>query len=354
MHILITGHTGFKGAWLTLMLDQLGHEVSGIALDPESASLFNQARVHDLLASDMRVDVRDASALTRAFHQAQPDVVVHLAAQPLVRESYLRPRETFETNVIGTLNVMEASSSLSNLQALLVITTDKVYRNAGRVAGYAEDEPLGGDDPYSASKAMADILTYSWATSFPGVPTAIARAGNVIGGGDYSRDRLVPDVIAAFQDHRPVRLRYPQAVRPWQHVLDCLSGYLTIINHLFAVKDATVDPQAWNIGPGPDNFKTVADLTALMSDLWQGTPSWQVDDGHHLHEAQLLALDASRARNELGWKNHLDFESSVKWTVDWFSKTQQGDDPRVVTEEQIDAFLATADTPGWHAAQSES
>jgi len=347
MHVLITGHTGFKGAWLTLLLHRLGHQVSGLALDPEPQSLSRQARVHELLAVDTRADVRDASAVSQAFNHVQPDVVIHLAAQPLVRESYARPRETIETNVMGTMNVLEASSSLSDLQALLVITTDKVYRNVGRVAGYAEDEPLGGDDPYSASKAMADILSYSWATSFPGVPTAIARAGNVIGGGDYSRDRLVPDIVAAFQAGRPAQLRYPEAVRPWQHVLDCLNGYLAIIDHMLQTTDVTLTPQTWNIGPGRDSFKTVAELADFMSELWQGSSTWEVDEGEHPHEAHLLALDATRAGDRLGWKNTLDFTASVTWTTDWFKATQQGRDPRDVTGDQIEAFLQGTGTPKW-------
>ncbi len=353
MHVLITGHTGFKGAWLTLLLNRLGHEVSGFALDPEPQSLFHQARVHELLAVDTRADVRDITAVSQAFNHAEPDVVIHLAAQPLVRESYSKPRETIETNVMGTMNILETSSSLPNLQALLVITTDKVYRNVGRVAGYAEHEPLGGDDPYSASKAMADILSYSWATSFPGVPTAIARAGNVIGGGDYSRDRLVPDIIAAFQAGRPARLRYPQAVRPWQHVLDCLNGYLAIIDHMLQATDPTLRAQTWNIGPGSDSFKTVAELANLMSELWPAPSTWEVEEGDHPHEAHLLALDATRAGERLGWVNYLDFEVSVAWTTDWYKTIQKGRDPRDVTGDQIEAFLRASGVRKWPAEQSQ-
>ena len=339
MHVLVTGHTGFKGAWLALLLHHLGHEVSGFALDPEPRSLFHQARVHELLAIDIRADIRDITAVSQALNHTQPDVVIHLAAQPLVRESYVKPRETIETNVVGTMNILEACSLLPNLQALLVITTDKVYRNVGRRDGYSEYEPLGGDDPYSASKAMADILSFSWATSFRGVPTAIARAGNVIGGGDYSRDRLVPDIIAAFQAGHPARLRYPQAVRPWQHVLDCLNGYLAIIEHMLRSSDAASDPEAWNIGPGSESFKTVAELAGLMSRLWPEPSSWEIDGGDHPHEAHLLALDATRAADRLGWENRLDFEVSVKWTVNWYSAVQQGRDVRHVTVEQIRSFL---------------
>ena len=339
MHFLVTGHTGFKGSWLSIMLSRLGHTVSGLALDPEPASLFVSARVTDLLSNDIRSDIRDPAATCDAVSVVQPDVVIHLAAQPLVRESYLRPRETVETNVNGTLNVLEASTSTPSVRALLVVTTDKVYRNVGRVAGYAEDEPLGGEDPYSASKAMADILTFAWATSFPTVPTAIGRAGNVIGGGDYSTDRLVPDIVAAFESGNSVQLRYPEAVRPWQHVADCLNGYLSIVRDMLRPTSADQSVQAWNIGPGPDSFKTVAELTDTMSRLWDGPSVWEADNASHPHEAQILALDATRAHERLGWSNQLDFAESVAWTVDWYAAVAQGADPLEITFAQIDAFF---------------
>jgi len=215
MHYLITGHTGFKGAWLTIWLESLGHEVSGISLDPLSGSLFETANLSDLLANDFRLDIRDAPAVRATISKTSPDVVFHMAAQPLVRESYKDPRGTFETNVMGTLNVLEAVSATPSVKAHVVITTDKVYRNVNQVAGYKETDPLGGDDPYSASKAMADILTHSWVTSFGGPPTAIARAGNVIGGGDVSPDRLLPDLLTSYSAGIAPTLRYPEAVRPW-------------------------------------------------------------------------------------------------------------------------------------------
>jgi len=339
MHFLVTGHTGFKGSWLTLMLNRLGHTVSGLALNPEPESLFVRARVEELVTTDVRGDIRDASTTVETFALVQPDVVIHLAAQPLVRESYERPRETIETNVMGTLNVLEASTRSPNIKALLVVTTDKVYRNVSRATGYEEAEALGGDDPYSASKAMADILSFAWARSFPGASTAIGRAGNVIGGGDYSRDRLVPDIVSAFQAGESVRLRYPQAVRPWQHVADCLNGYLAIVRNLLDPASQKQDGEAWNIGPGLDSFKTVAELTELVAHLWNGHCAWEEDNAAHPHEAQLLALDASRAHDHLGWRNHLDFEESVAWTVDWYSAAARGVDPREITESQIDAFL---------------
>ena len=336
MHVLITGHTGFKGSWLALLLTELGHTVSGVALDPEPVSLFGQARIEERLAHDIRADIRDPSTMTGALDAAQPDVLIHMAAQPLVRESYAHPRLTMETNVMGTLNVLEAAGGTDTLRATVIVTTDKVYRNVGRHAGYLEDEPLGGDDPYSASKAMADLLTHSWVTSFAGSPTAIVRAGNVIGGGDYSRDRLIPDIVAALNRGEKVRLRYPEAVRPWQHVLDCLNGYLMIAEHVLAT-DAR-DAGAWNIGPGADSFVTVAEVSSLVGRLWGTDQAWEPAGGEHPDEAALLALDAGKARDQLGWQNTLDFAAAVEWTTDWYMQVTRGEDPLAVTLAQIQQF----------------
>lgn len=342
MHYLITGHTGFKGSWLTLLLTQMGHTVSGVALDPEPVSLFNQAGLSELLRYDIRSDIRNDDTMLGALRQCRPDVLIHMAAQPLVRESYRNPRLTVETNVIGTLNVLEAARGTECLRAQLIVTTDKVYRNVGRVAGYTEHEPLGGDDPYSASKAMADILTHSWATSFPGPPTAVARAGNVIGGGDYSSERLIPDVVGALSEDRAPILRYPHAVRPWQHVLDCLSGYLAITDCLLTTETPIPDAGPWNIGPGPESFVTVADVTTLMGRVWGNDRGWEAAGGTHLEEAAVLALDASRARDELGWRNTLDLPTAVQWTADWYLRVAGGQDPCEVTTEQVRRFIPRA------------
>ena len=334
MHCLVTGHTGFKGAWLTLMLHERGHEVSGLALDPEPGALFESARMHDLMRQDIRGDIRDADTVRSAVHATRPDAVIHLAAQPLVRESYRDPRWTMETNVMGTFNVLEAVAGADSVRAHLVITTDKVYRNVNQVAGYVESDPLGGHDPYSASKAMSDLLTQSWTSSFDGPPTAIARAGNVIGGGDVSRDRLLPDLLRSFAAGEPAVIRYPDAVRPWQHVLDCLNGYLLLL-------DALLDSRgtgAWNLGPGPESFVTVGALADLAADLWGSGASWRTDDDDHPHEAGLLALDARKARSELAWHDALPFPASVEWTIDWERERIAGRDPRKITEEQIREF----------------
>lgn len=334
MHYLITGHTGFKGAWLALLLAARGHQVSGLALEPEPGSLFIRANIADQLAADLRADIRDAQATAAAVRSVAPDVVVHLAAQALVRESYREPRYTYETNAMGTLNVLEAVAGTPTVQAHVVITTDKVYRNVNQEVGYVETDPLGGDDPYSASKAMADLLTQSWVRSFPGVPTAIARAGNVIGGGDVCRDRLLPDLVTAYAAGVAPQLRFPHAVRPWQHVLDCLNGYLTLADALLAGSGLG----EWNFGPGRDSFVEVGDVASLTAQLWGDGAQWQPQPGEHPHEAGLLALDAGKAQRDLGWRDRLQFRDAVAWTVDWYRRIENGADPLAVTAEQIAEF----------------
>jgi len=335
MHYLITGHTGFKGAWLTLMLRSTGHQVSGLALDPEPGSLFEEAHLADFLEFDIRADIRDFESLKAGFSTVQPDAVFHLAAQPLVRESYLSPRETIETNVMGTMNVIDAARSVGSVAGLVVITTDKVYRNVNQVAGYLEGDALGGHDPYSASKAMADLLTQSWIASFPGLPISIARAGNVIGGGDVCKDRLLPDLMSGFAAGSVVPLRYPAAVRPWQHVLDCLQGYMILMDRTLANSLPFTD---WNFGPGPASFKTVAEMADLAASMWGEGAQWNNVGGDHPHEAGLLALDATRARTELNWHDRLDFDSAVSWTVDWYKSVSLGEQPLELTQKQISDF----------------
>jgi CDP-glucose 4,6-dehydratase len=336
VHYLVTGHTGFKGAWLALMLVRRGHTVSGLALDPLPGGLFDTAGVSSLLDADIRLDIRDVASTVAAIQSISPDVVIHLAAQPLVRESYRDPRTTFETNAMGTLNVLEGVSKTPSVKAHLVITTDKVYRNVDRVQGYVETDPLGGDDPYSSSKAMADILTQSWVKSFPGAPTAIARGGNVIGGGDVSPDRLLPDLLRSFAAGTATPLRYPTAVRPWQHVLDCLNGYLMIVDALLA---GTGEGQ-WNIGPGSESFVPVGTVADLAAALWGNGAAWRNDGDEHPHEANLLALDATKANTQLGWRNKLPFPGSLEWTVDWQRRVSGGEGALEVTHAQLDAFDA--------------
>lgn len=340
MHYLVTGHTGFKGSWLIQLLTAAGHQVSGVGLEPAPGALFTRARLHELLRHDLRVDIRNASATADAVAAVSPDVLIHLAAQPLVRESYRDPRTTWETNVLGTYNVLDAVARCVGVKAQLIITTDKVYRNVNRVQGYREDEPLGGEDPYSASKAACDLLTQSWiASSGCPVPTGIARAGNVVGGGDVCAERLMVDLIAAFSAGQDVHLRYPQAVRPWQHVLDCLAGYLALVEALLAGRQAG---EAFNFGPGPESFVDVGHVAATVAQLWGTGAGVVIDPAPDLPEAALLALDASKAHEELGWRNQLDFTETLSWTVAWAKRTAAGEDPRQVCSEQIAAFRAGA------------
>ena len=332
MRVFLTGHTGFKGAWLSIVLTEAGHEVVGYSLDPEPQALFEIADIAQRVSGDYRADVRNAAAVSRAVSESRPDLVVHMAAQPLVRESYSDPRHTIETNVMGTLAVLEAIKASSSVSAAVLITTDKVYRNVTQRAGYVESDALGGHDPYSSSKAMADLLIQSWVSSFPGVPTAVARAGNVIGGGDVCKDRLMPDLIRGFSARQPVQIRYPSAVRPWQHVMDCLQGYLDLSN---ALLDGRVTGDEWNFGPEEGSFRTVAEIADLTTELWGGDSRWIDVSGDHPHEAELLALDASKARSELGWNDRLSYHDAVSWTVEWYQAVEAGTSPLDATLAQV-------------------
>ena len=335
MRYLVTGHTGFKGAWLSLWLSEQGHEVVGLALDPRPGGIFVRARVRELLVRDVRLDIREADAVADVMADAQPDVVLHLAAQPLVRESYADPRTTMTTNVDGTMNVLAAMQGVDSIRAAVIVTTDKVYRNVNQVWGYRESDPLGGDDPYSASKAMADLLTQSWVKSFPGPPTAVARAGNVIGGGDVSPDRLLPDLIGSYQRGERPQLRYPGAVRPWQHVLDCLNGYLTLVDALLEGREFG----EWNFGPEFDSFVSVGQVADLVATSF-GAPTGFSLAERQPHEAGLLALDSRKAQAELGWRNKLGFERALEWTIEWEKAIAADVDPRRASLEQVRRFAA--------------
>jgi len=336
MHYLVTGHTGFKGSWLVMLLTTMGHRVSGIALEPDRESLFNQACVADLLEFDYRIDIRNFVALDEVMSLIKPDVVIHLAAQPLVRYSYKHPIETYETNVMGTLNILESTKSLPDLQATLIITTDKVYRNVSKQSGYIEDDPLGGDDPYSASKAAADIATQSWTRSFGKSPVAIARAGNVIGGGDWAEDRLIPDIFRSYRESKSPVLRNPESIRPWQHVLDCLNGYLKLVESM--IKNSTAGE--WNFGPNHLERHSVSDVIEKFATFSQVSSSrWTLDEGENPKESNFLLLDSSKARKQLGWQDFLFFESAVEWTAFWYQNFDSTG-ARELSLSQIQAFLA--------------
>jgi CDP-glucose 4,6-dehydratase len=337
MHYLVTGHTGFKGSWLSLMLQMQGHTISGISLDPPEKSLFNQAKISKLFLNDLRIDIRNSAELSKAVKKIDPQVIIHLAAQPLVRESYKNPVATFETNVLGTLNLLEATKTITSLRATLVITTDKVYKNHNHLRGYVENDELGGDDPYSASKAAADIATQSWIKNFATTPMAIARAGNVIGGGDWATDRIIPDLVNAYSSNQIPALRYPYAIRPWQHVLDCLNGYLKLIDSM--IKDGISGP--WNFGPNLKEKHKVIDLVQVFAKSWgvqESDPAWTIEETEQPQEAGYLLLDSNKARNSLGWDDKLSFDEAIKWTAEWYlarNKTNYLER----TESQIIRFL---------------
>jgi len=335
MHYLVTGHTGFKGSWLSLMLQAQGHTVSGISLDPPKKSLFNQANLSDIFQNDLRIDIRNSAELSRAVTKIDPEVIIHLAAQPLVRESYLDPVGTFETNVLGTLNLLEATKILTSLRATLVITTDKVYKNHNHLRGYVETDELGGDDPYSASKAAADIATQSWVKSFATTPVAIARAGNVIGGGDWATDRIIPDLVNAYSSNQIPTLRYPQAIRPWQHVLDCLNGYLMLIDSM--VRDGVAGE--WNFGPDHNEKHSVLELVnAFGASFSISYDRWMHFTGPPQHESANLLLNSQKARGFLNWKDLLSFDESVLWTSNWYREFSLNP-PKDVTLRQISTYF---------------
>lgn len=319
MHYLITGHTGFKGSWLSLILSLQGHKVSGISLNPEKNSLFMKAELNKIFDHDLRLDIRESKSLNKYIKKIQPEVIIHLAAQPLVRESYLKPLDTFETNLMGTLNVLESSKFANNLLATLVITTDKVYKNINKSTGYIETDELGGWDPYSASKAAADLATQSWVKSFGTTPVAIARSGNVIGGGDTAIDRLIPDLVRAIEKKQKAVIRYPNAIRPWQHVLDCLNGYMTLIEQMIS----TGLGGEWNFGPNLDERHTVIDVIEKFSEkTGQKNQIWTIDENLHPHEASYLLLNSEKARKVLNWQEYLDFDLSIDWTANWITGTE--------------------------------
>jgi len=288
------------------------------------------------MAQDNRIDIRDEAATQAALISAKPNVVIHLAAQPLVRASYEDPQETYSTNVMGTMNVLNAIARTDSVQASLIIKTDKMYLNVNKLTGYKEDVPLGGDDPYSASRAMADIRTQSWVKSFDSPPTAITRAGNVIGG-DTSQDRLIPNLISAFTNNMPARIRYPQAVRPWQHVLDCLNGNQLLVESLLS-EGRTGD---WNFGPPEVSVISIAEVANLKARSWGHGATWSSDGAEHPHEAALLTLNSNKSRMELGWKDKLTASEEIQWTVDSETERANGKLAWQICNNQIDTFLSS-------------
>ncbi|MCI0400605.1 MAG: CDP-glucose 4,6-dehydratase [Gammaproteobacteria bacterium] len=342
--VLVTGHTGFKGAWLSLWLQSLGAKVTGYALAaPTDPSLFELANVATGMNS-IEGDVRDLNSLDQAFKASQPEIVFHLAAQALVRESYKDPVNTYSTNVIGTVHVLELVRRIGGVRAVVNVTSDKCYENREWERGYREDDALGGSDPYASSKACAELVTAAYRQSFfnydRDVAVASVRAGNVIGGGDWASDRLIPDVVRAVLGDRVVHIRNPSAVRPWQHVLEPLRGYLILAARLY--ENGSAFAESWNFGPNDHDAKPVSWVVEQMVDLWDENIKIQNDHGDNPPETSYLKLEWSKAAARLGWKPRLDLERAMQWTVDWYAGYRR--DParaRKLTLNQIEQYLST-------------
>jgi CDP-glucose 4,6-dehydratase len=352
--VFITGHTGFMGSWLTIWLNLLGSRVFGYALNPPtSPSIFTGVDLSSRLAGNRIADVRDFSSLVEVLQQAQPDIVFHLAAQPLVRESYRTPRETLETNIVGTANLLEAIRKAPSVQVCIVVTSDKCYRNREWEFSYREDDELGGTDPYSASKACAELVVDAYRKSFlsdkrgRSVGLASARAGNVIGGGDWAKDRIIPDCILALRAGETIKVRNPQAMRPWQYVLESLSGYLWLATRLW--HDPEAYSEAWNFGPVSDDWHSVRDLAEMVISAW-GSGTWvDASDPSALHEAGLLRLSIDKAQARLGWLPTWRLHDAIQQTVAWYKLFYASSAPEQLLqacEASIEAYTAEAHTRG--------
>jgi CDP-glucose 4,6-dehydratase len=344
--VLITGHTGFKGSWMSLWLQQLGANVVGYALGPPTVpSMFELAKVAEGMVS-IESDIRDYPAVLAAVERHQPDIVFHMAAQPLVRESYLKPVETFETNVMGTVHLLEAVRQSKKRMAVVNVTTDKCYENKGWTRGYIESDRLGGHDPYSSSKACSELVTAAYRKSFfqssvrPSntVAVASARAGNVIGGGDWAKDRLIPDCIMAWVSAKTVKIRYPEAVRPWQFVLEPLGGYLLLAERLY--QEGEVFAEEWNFGPDENSARPVRQVIETLAAAWGKQAAWEVDGAEHAHEANYLKLDCSKAKTKLGWHPCWGLPAALQKTAEWYrTYAARPEELRAITIEQIGQYM---------------
>jgi len=339
--VFVTGHTGFKGSWLLLMLRELGAEVSGYSLAPPTApSMFELLGLEDCCRHTVG-DVRDLAALDLCLREAAPEVVLHLAAQPLVRASYEEPVETYAVNVMGTVHLLDSCRRAPEVRSIVAVTTDKCYENVGWTWGYRENDRLGGADPYSNSKAACELAVAAYRDSFfkvsrPETGLASARAGNVIGGGDFADDRLIPDAVRAFAAGTPLRIRNPLAVRPWQHVLEPLYGYLLLAESLYADRGHS---EGWNFGPRTDESAPVAQVADTVARLWGEGARWEQDPAAHPHEAATLKLDSTKARLELGWAPRFDLEEALQHTANWYKAWGNQENMRAFTEQQVYAYL---------------
>lgn len=348
--VLVTGHTGFKGSWLSLWLQSLGAEVVGVALAPDTnPSLFEVARVGEGMRSHI-ADIRDFGALRSIVQAEHPEIVIHMAAQPLVRYSYEHPVETYATNVMGTVHLFEAVRQTPGVKVLVNITSDKCYENKEWVWAYRENDPMGGYDPYSSSKGCAELVTSAYRNSFfnparyaeHGVALASVRAGNVIGGGDWAADRLIPDILRAIEKGEPVLIRNPHAIRPWQHVLEPLSGYLMLAEKLYS--DGPGFAEGWNFGPREEDARPVQWIVEKLSRLWSEGACWQLDGNHHPHEAGYLKLDIAKARGQLGWKPRWSLDQALEKIIQWHKAQRTGSDMHEITLAQIEDY-ASATAP---------
>lgn len=341
--VFVTGHTGFKGGWLSLWLQSMGADVCGFALPPAAApALFHVADVERGMHSVLG-DVRDYERLRQALAAARPEIVLHLAAQPLVPYSYAEPVETFSTNAMGTVNLLEACRHQPDLKAVVVVSSDKCYENREQLWGYRETDPMGGHDPYSASKGCTELVVASYRRSFlaaRGVALASARAGNVIGGGDWTPSRLVPDVLAAFARNEAVVLRNPDAIRPWQHVLEPLAGYLLLAQHL--VEHGEAFAEGWNFGPDETDARTVAWIVEMLAAGWGAGAAWQPSGEPRIHEAHTLKLDCTKARVRLGWRPRWQAEDAVTRSLAWYQAWRAGADMHRYTLDEISEFTASS------------
>jgi len=337
--VLVLGHTGFKGAWLSLWLRSLGARVSGLSLPPDEPSLFVAAGV-ERLVDNHYADIRDVEAVKRITQQVEPEIVLHLAAQSLVRRSYAEPVETYATNVMGTVHVLAAVNAVPSVRSVVVVTSDKCYENREWHWAYREDEPMGGHDPYSSSKGCAELVTSAWRQSFANgsrsLGIASARAGNVIGGGDWATDRLVPDCIRALSKGEQIGIRNPASTRPWQHVLEPLNGYLLLAERITeAPKNFS---EGWNFGPVEEDARPVSWIADRVVAAWGDNAQWSKVGSDPLHEAHFLKVDASKARARLGWRPLLRLDQGLRWTVDWYKKFLAGGSALTLTEAQIEDY----------------
>ena len=345
--VFMTGHTGFKGSWLSLWLQQLGADITGYALNPPTnPSLFEVAKVEGGMRSII-ADIRDAEALAKAMREAKPDIVIHMAAQPLVLYSYQAPVETYATNFMGTVHLLEAVRQTDTVRAVVNITSDKCYENKEWPWGYRENEPMGGYDPYSNSKGCAELVTSAYRNSYfnpnkhseHGVAIATARAGNVIGGGDWAADRLIPDILRAIEAGRPVNIRSPHAIRPWQHVLEPLHGYLTLAEKLYTEGPAYAE--GWNFGPNDEDAKPVQWIVERLTQSWGEGATWQLDNNPQPHEAHYLKLDCSKAKAKLAWHPRWQLSAALASIVEWHKAMLDNANMKAFTSGQISQYETT-------------